>query len=243
MTTSGSSTLEFRTGGRQKRQKLRDEHINTATSNVESHVLTSKLAKHLIYEWAWGFCSAVHVQKFAEASLIDQRELLRKVVTDPATHDSFLASDLRELAKLGAHGKYPGNVNRDLITFLGKPNLPLPIAVNIPVQLQKFKAHALSKARITPKCKPFCKAKSKGKAKSQPNVAALATVFVPMFFLLPHMLFHHLFINCKGVFNKLFIGHEDGDCGRVTAFWKEVSRRKDPRIQHHDMLQRTGWAR
>ena len=186
MAASGSSIKEFRVGGRQKRQKLRDEHIHIATSSVENHVLTSKLAKHLIYEWAWGFCSAVHVQKFAEATLIDQRELLKRV--DPATHDSFIASDLKELAKLGANGKYPSNVNRDLLSFLGRPNLPLPIAVHIPVQLQKFKAHALSKARIAPKCKPLGKAKSKGKAKSQPQVASLATVFAPMFFVAAHAL-------------------------------------------------------
>ena len=62
-----------------------------------------------------------------------------------------------------------------------------------------------------------------------------------MTFLLPHELFHHFFDQHRAVWNKLFLGRDNGEHDKLVMFWKELTRRRDPRLQHHAMLSRDDW--
>ena len=71
------------------------------------------------------------------------------------------------------------------------------------------------------------------------QIQEAVTKTVLMSFTLPHVLFNALFLQFRTTFDKLFIG--DGGGLGVEGFWKEVSHRRDPRIQHHGMLERESW--
>ena len=60
---------------------------------------------------------------------------------------------------------------------------------------------------------------------------------VPMF--LPHVVFHHLFQHHRSKWEYNFLGDQ---VGKVDAFWKECVKRRDPRLSHHPMCARRGWA-
>ena len=63
--------------------------------------------------------------------------------------------------------------------------------------------------------------------------------------MLPHILFHHLFTHSLDVFCKLFLGTatlEDGQ-NRCERFWREVVRRRDPRLRHHPLTSAPNWVR
>ena len=60
----------------------------------------------------------------------------------------------------------------------------------------------------------------------------------------PHMVVSHLFKNHKTAFDYKLLGIGQGDLrDKLEYFWKEVVRRKDPRIIRHPMCTRDGWMR
>ena len=69
----------------------------------------------------------------ASAALRDQQALLRSV----GLNDNFASKSLSVLAKLGAEGKFAGNMRRDLISRLGDPAVPEPAVVSCPMFISK----------------------------------------------------------------------------------------------------------
>ena len=57
----------------------------------------------------------------------------------------------------------------------------------------------------------------------------------------PHLVIAFLNQHHRKRFDQLLFGGEY-DAGVLTEFWKQVVVRKDPRIQHHSMCARPGWA-
>ena len=120
------------------------------------------------------------------------------------------SSPLRQLAGLGSSGRNKNNITKELKLWLGEPNIPRPLVAS---------AHILvAKPRIM-----HCRIQRSGHS-----------------FLLPHLVFAHMYHNDRATFNYRFLG-PDGDSKRVKEFWSEVVRRKDPRIARHDMCKRRGW--
>ena len=56
----------------------------------------------------------------------------------------------------------------------------------------------------------------------------------------PHMIMSHWFHECRDRFDEFFFGCKY-DATILPAFWKEVTARRDPRIQHHPMCNRRDW--
>ncbi len=63
---------------------------------------------------------------------------------------------------------------------------------------------------------------------------------MPMF--LPHLTMAYLWQHHRERFMYLFCGPEGG-FDRIEGFWKEVVKRRDPRIQMHPMCHVDGWLR
>ena len=75
---------------------------------------TSALANFLIREWAWGKMSPQMVQTISHLALLDL-----KVASAGNTN-----SELEKLSRIGAHGFYSNNCNRDLNNLLPTSQLP-----------------------------------------------------------------------------------------------------------------------
>jgi hypothetical protein len=193
----------FRRGGRRQRQAA-TELVDAA---VHGERVTSTLAKHLLQQWAWGHYSAAELQRLAFAAREDEKAAVVRAGGNHGHCDESLA----KLAALGRNGQYSGNIQRDLIRWLGETNIPSPLSVNIEAKIIKPKA-------------------------GQPAIAP-----VPMMFMLPHVMFHHLFVHHKAHFNELFLGQVAGGASRVLEFWQGVAQRRDPRVQNHPMMTRPGW--
>ena len=72
-------------------------------------------------------------------------------------------TSLKALAMLGGKGRYPGNVHRDLVAYLGEPNIPAAFIALIHVRISKPR-------------------------RFQRNVMPVSLPFLP-----PHIYFAHLF--------------------------------------------------
>jgi hypothetical protein len=57
----------------------------------------------------------------------------------------------------------------------------------------------------------------------------------------PHLVMEHLWQHHKERFDDLFFGGAY-DKDLLTDFWKEVTKRRDPRVANHPMCMREGWA-
>ena len=74
----------------------------------------SRLATALLSLWAHGKISAITCRWLAECASLDG-----------CTHP-----EINDIAKMGCHGKYPGNVHRDLLTrFVKDVSVPEPLQV------------------------------------------------------------------------------------------------------------------
>ncbi len=130
------------------------------------------MATHLAHEWGWGLLSAPEVQKLAHLALQDELSILQRFGLSP---DASSAS-LRALAGLGGSGRYPGNMQRDLVRILGEPSLPKPFMAPIHMKIQK------------------------------PRRGESGVQQVRFPFLLPHEYFAHLYQNQREVFTDPFLG-------------------------------------
>ena len=62
--------------------------------------------------------------------------------------------------------------------------------------------------------------------------------------MLPHEVFAHWYSKDRAAFNDIFMGGKIGeDPATVEGFWREVIRRRDPRIKNHEMANREDWLR
>ena len=62
----------------------------------------------------------------------------------------------------------------------------------------------------------------------------------PFKMYLPHVLFSWMYQNDRRRFLELFIGKCD-TAEKRSAYWRELERRRDPRLSHHPMKERAGW--
>lgn len=76
-----------------------------------SVTLQSKLADHLLKDFAWGFQSAPQVQHSAELAQLDLEAAGVPRTTFP---------NLEELAKAGTHGRHVNNIHRDIMSAASK---------------------------------------------------------------------------------------------------------------------------
>lgn len=135
-----------------------------------------ELTGSLVVEWAWGALSANKVQHLAALAVADQTKLLQRV---GASLD-YIPSSLKALAAIGDSGKYPGNCHRDLLSYLGEPNIPK--AFRVPIHIKIIKPR-----------------------KNKPQVQQ-----VPVSMLLPHELFHHMYTHNYAKFVEVYLGGDEG---------------------------------
>ena len=125
----------------------------------------------------------------------------------------YIPNSLKALAHLGSKGKLSGNINTELKAWLGEPDVPPPQMFFVPVKTLKAR-------------------KSLG----------VALQYVKLPFLLPHILFAHLFHNMRDEFNFKMFG-PGGTEEKLTDFWSEVVARKDPKIKSHPMCTKSSWIK
>ena len=78
----------------------------------------SHLGDRLLQLWAWCVLSATNVQWLAEGSILDGGD-----------HEQ-----LKQLAKIGSHGSYPGNCRRDLLVMVHRTHAGVqPLPLELPV--------------------------------------------------------------------------------------------------------------
>lgn len=170
----------------------------------------TSLPDYLLRQWAWGQVSAVALQTTALHAYNDQLALLRSL---DISEDRACAK-LKALARLGNFGKQPGNVQTQLITYLGSPSTPPCHYHQVPVTILKQRT-----------------------ASSGEDAVATSIDF-PIF--LPHVLFSWMYANDKERFSSLFLGACADDHSR-KEFWRELSERGDPRLTAHPMTRRNNW--
>ena len=193
-------------GGRLERFALMQDH-----DAPQRHSSTSSLAEHLLRQWAWGQISSNTLQQISMHAYDDQVNLLESMNLSA----DRACPKLQAMARLGNWGQQPGNVQVQLLSWLGAPSTPPCMMHKVPVLVTKSRAGV---------------AASSG--------ADGQEIDFPV--LLPHVLFAWLYDNHRDRFNKLFLGA----CPRkadVGAFWKEMSKRKDPRLEGHPMRARPDW--
>ena len=192
-------------GGRQQRKRQREESeaISLPTSS-EAH---SELANHLIDQWSWGLLSAIKVQLLAAKSYQDTAALLDRF---NISHDE-IPTTLKKLMSLGTNGRHPGNIAKQLVTWLGEPQFVA--TTNFPIRVKVTKARG-GRMSITTLDSPF---------------------------LLPHLIFAHMYRNTNNKFREKFLGPEVGREARLEHYWSEVERLGDPRLHDHPMTKIANW--
>ena len=110
--------VKRRRGGLQQRL---DEEQRSCTRS-------SKLANHLLNQYAWGKISVQEVQKFAMLALQDLTE-----VTEGSS--TVIFPDLIRLSKLGSSGQHRNNMSRDIENYIESMNdLPKATMVDLPTK-------------------------------------------------------------------------------------------------------------
>ena len=92
----------------------------------------SKLASELLSLWSWGQLSAPVVQKLADA----------------ASADGLDHPQIDKLAKIGARGKYPGNMQRDMSLITGDFAALSGCSTTIPIRLKKLNKNVTEEVPI-----------------------------------------------------------------------------------------------
>ena len=210
--------LKASRGGRRQRE-LAEREIAFMTaqggssSADDSYVgkFDSKTAFNVVKEWTTGGKSARKVQAEARHAYDDVVETLRKCGKSP----DYAPQSLKALSQLGTWGKFPGNINRELKTWLGASDEPSPYMQLVWMNISKPR-------------------KLLGKAKRLPK---MQQVLFPI--LLPHLLFHFLFTCRNDDFKDMFIGAGAGN--PVESFWEGVLGSNDPRLEGHPMKARPDW--
>lgn len=135
----GALAFQAQRGGRQRRLQAR---VNLVAGNPAAAAgaaggllqgVKSQLVTTLVKEWSWGGHSATEVQRLCLKAYRDQEQLLGDLHISIGNIDP----SLRAVASLGAWGKYPANVHRELVRWLGNPDPPKPLVVEMPVKVCK----------------------------------------------------------------------------------------------------------
>ena len=140
----GQAALAFQAqrGGRQRRLQARVQLLGNpgaaaagagAAAGGALNGVASQLVRTLVKEWSWGDHSAVAVQRFALRAYRDQEQLLRGLELSTGHIDPAL----RAVAALGGWGEHPANIHRELVRWLGDPDPPKPLVVEMPVKIGK----------------------------------------------------------------------------------------------------------
>ena len=193
-------------GGRRERFALLEQSMG---SDQATPPRNSSLADHLLRQWAWGAISSNNVQQISMHAYDDQIALLRSMQMS----EDRVCPKLQALARLGQWGQQPGNVQSQLLNWLGAPRTPPAMTHKVPVLVPK-------------------------KHSSSAHGSAIVDIELP--FLLPHEMFAWMYDNDRDRFNQLFLGQ----CPSTTdikGFWKEMTKRGDPRLLGHPMLKRANW--
>ena len=163
-------------GGRRQRAAAR-ERLQVAPDQPARDpalgVFDSRLAHHLVMEWGWGHVSATSVQRQAKLAHDDERALLDRLGHG---HDHGSRS-LKALAELGNSGRLPGNAHRDMVAYLGEPDMPKPLLAQVHMAILKPRLGLRRRSQLG-----------------------------PVSILLPHVHFAHLFANHRTVFDLQMLG-------------------------------------
>lgn len=127
-------------GGRRARERAREALLAAQPAAPAAQPapqqlpgVTSELVSTLLKEWAWGEHSADRLQRLCHKAYNDQARLLRSLNLSTDNIDESLVA----VARLGAWGKHPANVQRDLLRWLGDPQPPKAMTVIIPIKVAK----------------------------------------------------------------------------------------------------------
>ena len=151
---------------------------------------------------------ASSVQKHASLAYNDQLAVLEKAKVSA----DYASTSLKELASLGDNGRYPGNMQQELANKLGEPLFPKPQTFTVPFDVSKHK-------------------RKRDDPQTETNM--------PLSMYLPHVTFNHYYTKRRKVFDSTFLGKsKERPDFQVKDFWKEVQKRKDPRIENHPMCSR-----
>ena len=112
----------MRRGGHHQRRTARDAGMTMAESSAESK---SSLADYLIERFAWGYYSAVEVQRLAALTVAD----FERMGARPP-------QKLEQLAGLGAAGTWTRNCHRDMMRQIVTPVMKVQAVVPCVVELQ-----------------------------------------------------------------------------------------------------------
>jgi hypothetical protein len=86
----------------------------------------SALFALLVYLWSWGCLSLPFAQQIAKAACTDLDN-----ARAPPYHDLLV------LSRLGNSGKYPNNMQRDLLRHLEEPVMSKPRFVELPIKINQ----------------------------------------------------------------------------------------------------------
>ena len=132
--------------------------------------------------------------------------------------EGYVNATIKRLASLGTWGKHPGNVHAELVAFLGEPELPAPFVVKVSQRVRKSRLWNGSIQKV------------------------------PMHFMLPHILFHHVYTSSKSNFFSLFLGTTDNPIDRLESFWKLLLHLQQRKRRHlwcffcnHDRRRTSCW--
>ena len=131
-TSDGDGHLQKRRKGRHQNQSGQASHVGLGGS--AGYKFDSEAAFYAVKSWAWGHSSAVQLQETMQHNFNDQVRLLRNL----GLNTDLCCQSLKDLSKLGAHGRHPGNIKRDLVGLLGAPQVPEAYVIQAEMAIPKL---------------------------------------------------------------------------------------------------------
>lgn len=202
-------------GGRQQRKRMRE--TETETIPESGQLLNGNvLDSHLAL-------SLLKKWAWGDMSAVQVQHIAHQSYKDQigllnraGSSREHVTSSIYNLASLGSWGRISGNIAKELRNMIGEPALPQPVMHDLNSKIEK------------------------------PRLRMPTVRRSPFGFMLPHVMFSFLFNNQKSTFMQKMAGVTEsisnmGD--KLETFWREVVKRKDPRIIRHPMCLRTGWMR
>ena len=123
-----------------------DPNLNAAAS---SSLFDSDLSVSILKEYLLGDKSAAEVQRLAYLAYKDQLQVLRKdAVAQGRNIQDQTSKTLKALASMGNWGKRPGNVNTEIMSFLGEPKMPPPLKIEVTLKVPKPKARRAFRSAV-----------------------------------------------------------------------------------------------
>lgn len=119
---------------------------------------------------------------------------------------------IKALASIGNWGKQMQHANNNLQTYIGEPNMPKEHMFQVTARVIKRPRRVLA---------PLAR-------------YGVCAILLP--FMLPHVWLHHMYANAPDTFAETILSPGV----RPRDFWTEVAKRKDPRLQHHPLMEKEG---